>query len=190
VFAVGVPFVLYPARYDGSGGKQWGPRFLLLTAPIACLVGALGIRRILGQGGANARIVAVFCAVLVLLGVHRNTVLGTAYLSQDYRGRVQPLVDFLDRDATEDVVVADQWMSQELIFALPSKTFFRVDDLRALERFVTEWRADGHGRFLYVRYAADPDPVPLAAEAGLSSARLVDLGQHGIYRVYAGVPAR
>ena len=133
-----------------DGGKQWGPRYMLVLVPLLVLWSAETVRR-RGSHGFEAwprpTRLAVGC---VLAGVMINTGAGTILLAQDYRTRVLPALQYLERDPNEVVAVSHQFVGQELEALFTSRHIVLTDGPSALHRLVQALDAQGIERFTYV----------------------------------------
>ena len=78
LFIVAVALMVPP----GAGGKQWGPRFLLVIMPLIALVAIIELKfiRRITRFGLRYIALAIFC-VLFLIGVYINTYQGTEFIS-------------------------------------------------------------------------------------------------------------
>ena len=102
---------------------------MLILMPIISLLAALMLNSTLKISKAGWRYAGnTLFLLLLILGVYRNTYLGTINLRDDYRERVLPALDLVQQHESRVVAVAHQWISQELEAAFEQKTFFRVQD--------------------------------------------------------------
>ena len=108
------------------GGKQWGPRYLLVLVPAAAAVAgslAAGLELRSRAGAAIALLLAAAAAE----GVWVNTVVGTRRVEADYAQRVA-LLEFLEAQPSP-VAVTHQWIAQDLAFLIPQHPLFRLQGL-------------------------------------------------------------
>ena len=144
---VGVPLLV-----RASGGRQWGPRFLLLAFPLLCLVTAVMVdalrrweRRWLRRTG------YVAAAVLAVLGIKTNTRDAADYLFTNHRARMISL-GVVAASESRIVAVSQESVALQLASQMGPKQFLlarRANDLRNLSRAAA---AAGYRRFLYVCY--------------------------------------
>ena len=195
LFFAAVPFVLPDASLGGDGGKQWGPRFLLLLAPLGTLTAALALRRLIRLRIYGLRwLFGTAFVVLLVWGGIVNSVGGTVELVDDYELRIAPAVRTLRQAPEQDIAVEYQHMAQEMLAALPRKHFFLTStsatDFAILAQGLLE---QGRNRFLYLRYYTYPEPEPyLDLQAGGKTVSITfeENGVHGIYTVYAATIAQ
>jgi hypothetical protein len=182
-------FVLVvPAIVPSEGGKQWGPRYLLVTVPAVAVLAGVQLRRL-----GDSRFRPVYAATVVaavVWGAFVNCVDGPRGLTVDYRDRVAPALDFVSSDPTRLVAVGHQFIGQELAAAWDEKRFFLTPTGAALTRLATAAIAHGHDRFLFL---AD-DPVPgawrYAADGTMIELRMRTLGVRGAYVVHEATVRR
>jgi hypothetical protein len=150
-FCLAVPVL---ARHEG--GRQFGPRFLLVVFPLSALAGGLLLRDSFRDAGRAGR-VALAAAALVLVGwgVRANSVEGERHLRVNYARR--QLSHRAVRDAApRSVAVSTEFVAQQLADLAGPKDFFltrRAVDLKILAR---ELSRHGQDRFLYVCYPQYP----------------------------------
>lgn len=150
-FVPGVALLL-PYTSGGNGGKQFGPRYLLVLFPIAAIVlahsfGALWKR---ANGPARAAILGAL-AVGLAAGTWQNAVEGAADLASDYASRLAPTLEAVRGDAARTVVVTDTSMAMELASLFGSRRFFCARDMAALQRLGLALARAGERRFLLVK---------------------------------------
>jgi hypothetical protein len=150
-FCVAVPVL---ARHEG--GRQFGPRFLLVVFPLSALAGGLLVRDAAAALGRGAR-VALGAAVVVPLawGVRANSVEGERHLRVNYARR-QLSLDAVRAAAPPAVAISHEFVAQQLADLVGAKSFFltrRAVDLKILAR---ELSRHGQDRFLYVCYPQYP----------------------------------
>jgi len=170
-----------------DGGKQWGPRYLLILMPIISLLAALMLDATLKSSKAGWRYAgsALFLLPLIL-GAYRNTYFGTVSLRDDYRERVLPALNLVQQHDSKVVAVAHQWIGQELEAAFEQKTFFRVREREDLVTLGTALLDQGYQNFLYLTltYQERPDDLQFRLGDRLFDIEFSELGQHGSYLIY------
>jgi hypothetical protein len=156
-----------PLIVPHTGGRSWGPRFLLCCVPPACLVGGLLLDRInrYASRGTRRAGLALFLAA-VLGGLIFNSGVGTTKLLDNYAHRVAPALDFLRNGEHDVIMVTHQYVPQELQALLRNKYFLRLDEKTDLEALASAVRQQGYDRFYLVsaRYDNSPAPQRLAVE--------------------------
>ena len=188
LFWGGLLFALVAAvMLPNSGGKQWGPRYLLVLVPVISLLAGAVLEELLGATGTVARYVGVVVFLCLFgFGVYKNSWSGTVSLREDYRGRVLPALNLVAEHQDRIVVVAHQWISQEMETALDRKVFFRAvgsDEVRAL---AAELLDRGYDAFLYLTldYQDRPDDQSFTVGHRALELAFSGLGQYGSYLVY------
>ena len=186
--------VMVPA---GAGGKQWGPRFLLVLVPLICLIAIREfefVRRL--TKGSIKKIGTVIFLVLFIIGVYKNTYSGTAYLSQIYQG-ISPAIQFLRSQPETVVAMSNQYVAQVLQAPLPEKRFFLTkepQDLQTLGEALIEQKQE---KFIYVcLYTRScqiskekPENVTLPLENQQFTMKFLPLGKYGNYPIFQGLIA-
>jgi hypothetical protein len=153
MFALAVPFLV-----PSTGGLQWGPRFLLLAAPLACWAAA----RALAAGGihlALRALVAIAFAALVALG-GRQAYQGPRHLANIYAQR-QRALDRLRADPSPVITASSDLITQQLVPALADRAFFLTRRGRDFRVLADGLERRGLRRFVYACYRRRPcEPLP------------------------------
>jgi hypothetical protein len=182
--------LLVPFLVPNAGGKQLGPRYLLLLAPIVALLLPLGLQRL--ERRARGRVKIAFLALIaisVAAGGYRNAYVRTRQLQRDYAGRVAPTLRVVGDHPLRYVVVPNQWTAQELESLFGTKVFFhtpRVEDSVAVANALAR---RGIFRFLAVLHYEDSAPPYLVVPEPSFVERIEfrSLGLHGSFRVIEAV---
>jgi hypothetical protein len=170
-----------------TGGKQWGPRYLLVLVPVISLLTGAVLEALLGGTGAATRyVIVVVFLCLFGFGVYKNSWSGTLSLRDDYRGRVLPALNLVTEHQSRIVVVAHQWISQEMETALDRKIFFRAVGAQEVRALATELLDRGYDGFLYLTldYQDKPDDQSFTVDDRALEVEFSALGQYGSYLVY------
>ncbi len=179
---------LVPWVAPNLGGKQWGPRYLLVLMPLlALLAGMLLLALLQTPRKAVRHCWLILFAVSVAAGGYLNTCLGSAHLRADYRLRIKPALDFLREDSCPLVAVTQQWMAQELAAAFEVKAFFWTRDSREIGKLARRAHQEGHSRFLLITAPQDRPPSRIAshrADSPLAGVAITLLGRYGEYAIY------
>lgn len=193
-FALGLPFILPPARLSGYGGKQWGPRFLLAIIPLACVSAAALVRSAWPRWQRPLRVAVAGASIATAAyGVYLNTIVGSALLVADYEARVRPALQLIQARPQVPVAVANQFIAQELVAAMGRNPFVLARDARELGRVARASLDAGAPAFLLLTDA----PVtlegarPIAPGAVPAFLRTRAVGTFGAYVVHEAsvVPA-
>jgi hypothetical protein len=174
--------LLVPAIVPSEGGKQWGPRYLLITVPMIAVLAGAQLRRIDGAVGRVAAVTAVLAAIG--WGTYVNGVDGARRLAVDYRDRVAPALDVVSSDPAQLVAVSDQFIGMELAAAWDEKRFFLTPSGAELVRLATAAVTHGHDRFLFLAVEPLPGAWRWAGDGGTIELRMTSLGQRGDYFVH------
>ncbi len=140
-----------PVLVRSAGGRQWGPRYLLVAVPMLALCGGAVLR----AAGRRRRAVLLLAAALGAWGAWTNLVEGTLYLAGTSARRLEPLA-VLGADPVQAVVVARNSIALSLAPLFESKAMFQVrrgSELRGLARGL---QAQGQRRFLLLCHASYP----------------------------------
>jgi hypothetical protein len=172
-----VPAILPRPESGGDGGKQWGPRFLLVLVPMLLALAAMAAPALARLRSRALRLsaAAVLAAALVL-GAHRNAWEGTRALARDYSGRMLPLLQFLRSDPARLVAASEQFAPQEMMVLAPERRFFFVKSAEDLERLGVAALRHGQGRLLFLsdQVVRGSGPVAANGEAFSISIRPID----------------
>nr|WP_290227420.1 hypothetical protein [Trichocoleus desertorum] len=188
LFVLAVPLIV-PA---GAGGKQWGPRFLLITVPLIALLVAMQLKSLMQTHQRNLQLAFMgLLAVFGLVGLYINTFLGTVDLARSYQLTV-PAVAGLRSQPNSIIAMSHEYVAQILSPSLPDKTFFLTEDNEAVKRLGETLLSEGYKKFLYVCYPhrdcntpqTSPDNLKfLQANQGFTL-QFSDLGKLGKYPIY------
>jgi hypothetical protein len=168
--------LLTPLLVRSEGGRQWGPRYLLVVVPMLALCGGW-VLRAARSGRAGAYLLG---GALCAWGAWTNLVGGTRYLLDNSSRRLEPLA-VVGADPVETVAVARDSISLALAPLFESKALFltaRGSELRALARGL---QAQGQRRLLLLCHASYPCgplegfPERLTLRRAGSDAPLVEL---------------
>jgi hypothetical protein len=131
LFIVAVALMVPP----GAGGKQWGPRFLLVIMPLIALVAIIELKfiRRIARFGLRYIGLAIFC-VLFIIGVYINSYQGTEFLSENYQ-RISPAIHFLRSQPETVVAMSHQYVAQVLEAGVKNKVFFLAKDTQDLKNW-------------------------------------------------------
>ncbi|MGL5876155.1 MAG: LA_3751/LA_3752 family putative glycosyltransferase [Xenococcaceae cyanobacterium] len=197
VFTIGVSLIV-PIGTAGliAGGKQWGPRFLLILIPIITLLVTKIFDRIFQkQLIAPLNFVLIsFISIYLLLGITKNTFEATAYLNNNER-KLLPAVQFLKEDKHDVLVVSHQLAAQALEAAFErQKIFFKAEDSQKLIQLSKTLVEQNQSEFIYICYPHSPCKLPeeklekFKFSQGDRSFKiqLTSLGTFGKYPIYRG----
>lgn len=194
LFALSVPLIVPP----GSGGKQWGPRFYLILVPLLSLVLADQLRAGYFLPWAR-RLAIVGTAVMLVFGIHTNTINGAFNIFKDEQTQstslaanyepIAPAIAELKQQPLPWIAMSHQFVAQQLWNALPEKTFFRTETIAEVKQLSDALAAQNEREFLYVCYPHRDCPTPdtPASELGLESGGSIafeSLGTYGKYPLY------
>lgn len=163
LFTIGVSLIV-PAGSAGliPGGKQWGPRFLLILFP---LIIVLAIQQLFDLLQHNHKILkysyALIFGILLILSIHKNSYAGTSFFIKN-NDNIAPAINFLQQDSHQLVAVSHQFVVQALEPGLnvEDKTFFLVETTEQLIKLATAAINNNYDRFLYICYPNRACPIP------------------------------
>ena len=170
-----------------GGGRQWGPRFLLIVVPVAALLAGLAVERMRALAAPPARWLALaVVAATGALGFARNTVAGGDRVVRDTMSRVQPALEYVLESDAPIVAMSRQWISQDLAAALDRKTFFLTPTFADLARLAAVLARRNVMGFVYIALPGEPAPPPLGFGSDGQDGRVIfsgrrDLGQYAAY---------
>jgi 4-amino-4-deoxy-L-arabinose transferase-like glycosyltransferase len=144
-----------PLLLPSDGGRQWGPRFLLMIVPIISLLSILMLQISMRIKLIRTRyILSGIFALLFAIGLYINTQLGTSYLIKSYQ-RSHVLM-FLQKSPDKIVAVTHEFVSQSLASILNKKIFFLTKKNEDLIKLATALNAQGHQNFIYICHPYHP----------------------------------
>lgn len=186
--------VAVPVLAHHEGGRQFGPRFLLVVFPLSALGGGLLVQDALERAGTRTQWAAllVLC-VLVFFGVTANSVEGEHHLRVNY-GRRRVSYDAVRDSEARAVAVSHEFVAQQFTDLVGPKTLFLTLHAAELKLLGLELARHGDQRLLYLCYpqypcgpfAALPPELTLQAD-GRPCLRFHKRGQFDRYVVYDGV---
>lgn len=147
-----VSSLVVPAIIRTPGGRQWGPRFLLIVFPLVCLAIA-PLFEIMSAERRRwlRRLGYATVGAAALLGVRTNTLDASTYLFKNYAERALSL-RAVEVSASQHVAVSNESVALQLASLMGPKQFLltrRATDVRDLARRAA---SAGQLRFLYVCY--------------------------------------
>lgn len=156
LFIFAVPLIVP----SGAGGKQWGPRFLLILMPLLSLLLAVQLKSTMRVMGRFSRYFSIgLVCVLTAISIHLNTFVATAKLVQDYQS-VALALTAVKEDSHMIIAISHQYVVQAIAPALSEKRFFLVDDTEDVKQLSESLINQGHQNFLYICYHHRPCPIP------------------------------
>ncbi|HAX78168.1 MAG TPA: dolichol-phosphate mannosyltransferase [Cyanobacteria bacterium UBA11372] len=199
-FIVGVSLIVpVSTQKQIAGGLQWGTRFLLVLVPIISLVAIKELQLIqLKAKPAIKYACFLLFSLLVVIGVHKNVVAGTAFLNKTHEGYL-PALQFLQKDPHQVIAMSHQFVAQALEPGLSgNKVFFRVEDSQKLVKLGSALVDQGNQTFIYVCYPHRKCKLPEAKPEALKFSKgnqrfgmkLSKLGKFGQYPIYEGAIAK
>ncbi|MFB2978672.1 LA_3751/LA_3752 family putative glycosyltransferase [Microseira sp. BLCC-F43] len=199
-FIVGVSLIVpVSTQKQIAGGLQWGTRFLLVLVPIISLVAIKELQLI--QLKAKPAIkygCFLLFSMLLVIGVHKNVVAGTAFLNKTHKGYF-PAIQFLRKDPHQAIAMSHQFVAQALEPGLSGdKLFFRVEDSQKLVKLGSALAEQGNQSFIYVCYPHRKCKVPESKPEALKfrkgnqrfGIKLSKLGKFGQYPIYKAAIAK
>jgi len=138
--------VIVPFFLPNSGGLQWGPRYLLLLAPLTAWAAA----RLLSESNILESATGIAaCTAIVVAGVALNTVGGFLLLQDVYAQRLQRL-EVLEGPERHTVIVSNAWASQTFFHYLRQHNFFVIPSFSILSPVDRQMQAHSVDQFVYI----------------------------------------
>ncbi|MEB3247131.1 MAG: hypothetical protein VKJ63_04640 [Synechococcus sp.] len=176
VVVVSVPAI--SAIVPSDGGKQLGPRFLMVLLPLCVVLVGLAVDALMQRRRQWQRALALLVLLTTMaLGFKRNAWDGARTLREDYAERVLPALRAIEEQPQQFILVSHQYIAQELARLADTRAFLwprRPEDLSLVR---SRLLADGITSVLVVAYRTEPPPP-------VSFAALTLLGQSRNYVVY------
>ena len=194
LFIIGVS-LLVPAGTAGliPGGKQWGPRFLLILIPIIALLAIKEWQVINLKARPPLKYASLaILSLLFVIGLHKNTYLGTLDLNKNHQG-VLPAIQFLQKKPERIIAMSHQFVAQVLEPGLSrDKLFFRAEDSSKLVKLSQTLVENKTQTFLYVCYPFrdcnppkdSPEKLKFSQGNQQYAIQLSNLGKFGRYPIY------
>lgn len=156
LFLLAVPLIV-PL---GAGGKQWGPRFLLILIPLASLLAIAQIQSVNQTAKSSLRYAFLgLFSVFFAVGLYINSYLGVADLKQNNQIAADAVMS-LRTQPNSIVGISHQYVAQALSPNFQEKTFFLAENPEDLEKLSTTLLAQGQNEFLYLCYPHRPCDLP------------------------------
>lgn len=195
-FVVGVSLLVDIAPDEFTvGGKQWGPRYLLILLPLISLMVIEQLQYFQNLPSTVFYYIALFTVFTCLgLGIYKNLYLGTIYLNKNSKD-IKPAIQFLAKNTYPVVAVSHQHAAQALEFSLPPETLlFRAEDSKDLLNLAQVLLQESLDKFIYICYPHRVcRPLKEATEKlqfnqnnQLFQVKLNNLGTYGKYPIYQG----
>lgn len=195
-FIVGVSLLVDIAPDEHNvGGKQWGPRYLLILLPLVCLMAVEELQYIQNLPSTIPYYFTLFIWLIFLgLGIYKNLYLGSIFLQKNSQN-IDAAVQFLTKSNDSVVAVSHQHAAQALEFSLPPQTLlFRSENTQDLLNLAQELLRQNLFKFIYICYPHRPcQPLQESSENfqfkqnnQLFQLKLNNLGTYGKYPIYQG----
>ncbi|MDJ0690713.1 MAG: dolichol-phosphate mannosyltransferase [Xenococcaceae cyanobacterium MO_188.B32] len=194
LFLIGVS-ILVPVGTAGliAGGKQWGPRFLLMLVPVVCLVTAIEVDLICQKNKPIAKyFTCILLTILSVLGIHKNIIQATAFLQKNTLD-IMPAVHLIRQDSNRTVAISHQFVGQVLEPAVEgSQIFFKVENEENLIKLSQTLIRQQQPKFTYICYPSHPCNLPKTESRNLQFIQgdrqyqitMTKLGKFGKYPIY------
>ncbi|NER37178.1 MAG: hypothetical protein F6J93_24965 [Oscillatoria sp. SIO1A7] len=139
---------MVPLLVPSDGGKQWGPRFLLIVVPLICLVAIAALQSTWKVKRLGLRYVSLaLFTIFFVQGVHVNTYSALVKFSKQGFLSVLNLV----REYPNQVVaVPHQYVGQSLAATFGEKVFFLTKDSDNLIELGKKLQRQGYKNFMYI----------------------------------------
>ncbi|MDY6782676.1 MAG: dolichol-phosphate mannosyltransferase [Cyanobacteriota bacterium] len=176
------------------GGKQWGPRYLLILMPFTTLLTVKQLQ-VLWSSSNFALTYSSFAFALILLGMgcYQNIYFGFQYFYKAHEG-IAPALDALRQSSHQIIACSHQYAAQALAFSLSNeKSLLCVENHEAMiELGTTLVEHNRPKKMIYVRYPYRPCSLIEEKKGDLLfthnekkfQIKLTQLGQFGRYPLY------
>ncbi|GAB4229195.1 MAG: hypothetical protein Kow0049_10650 [Stanieria sp.] len=187
--------ILVPVGTAGliAGGKQWGPRFLMILVPIITLITAIALNNILNYSQSLTKyFIFALLGILIIFGMHQNIYQASLALQKNNQATALA-VKFLQENNHNFVAISHQFVGQALEPAVPSnKIFFRVDNQTNLIKLSKALATQQQREFIYICYPnracnlpkLNPESLSFNQESNHYNLQFVALGEFGKYPIY------
>ncbi len=187
--------ILVPVGTAGliAGGKQWGPRFLLILVPVVSLVTAVEVSNLYRKSNLIGKYwLCILLTFLSIVGMQKNIIEGTNFL---YRNTINtiPAVRFLNKSNLQIVAISHQFVGQTLEPAVDkNKSFFKVDNEQDLIKLSQALIQQQQLKFTYICYPnrlcnlpkAEPDNLQFTQGDRQYQIKMFEVGNFGKYPIY------
>lgn len=193
-FLIGVS-ILVPVGTAGliAGGKQWGPRFLLILVPVISLVTAIELDYISKRNKTIGKYWFYFLLTfLIIIGIEQNILQGTEFLQRNTRN-IEPAVNFLKQDNNQIVAISHQFVGQALeLSTTRDKIFFKVENGQDLIKLSKTLIEQQQPQFTYICYPnrfcnlphIEPSNLRFTQGDRQYQIKINKLGRFGKYPIY------
>ncbi|MGK7934699.1 MAG: dolichol-phosphate mannosyltransferase [Xenococcaceae cyanobacterium] len=194
LFLIGVS-ILVPVGTAGliAGGKQWGPRFLLILVPVVSLVTAIEVFNLSRESNLIAKYwLYILITFLAIMGMQKNIIEGTKFLDKNTINTI-PAVHFLNQYNPQTVAISHQFVGQMLEPAVDgNKIFFKVENEQDLIKLSQTLIQQQQPKFTYICYPNRPCNLPKAELDNLQftqgdrqyQIKMLKVGKFGKYPIY------
>jgi hypothetical protein len=166
LFLLVVPFILPGdpsiSLESRTGGKQWGPRLLLILVPTISLLVAITFQSVVQSRNHFLRYLgSAICVGLLIAGIYVNPYSYAANLFQESR---QPndvtLLQAVAKTSSRVVAASHQYVNQDMVYLFNQKDFFLVKDTKDLQTLGAALATQNIKDATYICYAHRPCPLP------------------------------
>ncbi len=179
--------VVTPFLIPTLGGKQWGPRYVLLAVPVAGLLAGLLLDSLRRPGGRLIRpAVLLLYGCAMAAGLWINSVTGARLLIDDYERRVLPAMRWVERSPPDVVAINFDWIALEMADLFDRKRFFLMSGPASWSRLASELTRQGRREFLYLYCACGGTPGPVFFRMG-DGVECRSVGEVWAYALYTCV---
>ncbi|MFM2063435.1 MAG: hypothetical protein RLZZ507_3105 [Cyanobacteriota bacterium] len=147
----GLYLLIVPILIPSDGGKQWGPRFLLILIPLFNVIAISALEKTwkIKQFGIRYISTAIL-AMLFILGFNLNMITGTETAYQKGKQETMEILDFLRQDTNKIVAVANQYVGQSFEVTFKQKNFFLTKQPDDISKLGLALDKQGYKKFLYI----------------------------------------
>ncbi|ACK64186.1 dolichol-phosphate mannosyltransferase [Rippkaea orientalis PCC 8801] len=196
IFTIGVALLVDSGSDEiAVGGKQWGPRYLLILLPFFTVLVVQQMNILKDKNETLVYYSSLFMvSIFVVLGLHQNLYQGTVFFAKSHQG-VSPTLETLEKSPHQSIIVSHQYAAQMLESSLGGeKFFFRTEDNQKLLQLSQALVQQNQSGFIYVCYPYHKckiaesltENLQLTDEQKNLTIQFKDLGTIGKYPLYEG----
>jgi hypothetical protein len=192
IFTIGVS-LLVPIGTAGliAGGKQWGPRFLLILIPLVCLTVVFQLNELNDSKNKIVKYtMASALALVLIIGINKNILGGKIYLDK-VNESILPAIEILQKEQPSVIAISDQFVAQAIQASLEQgKIFLKVDTPDKLLKLSQALIAEKQSNFIYICYPHRACELPKQQQWQFKQqgknliVKFVNLGEFGKYPIY------
>jgi hypothetical protein len=153
--------VIAPFLLPSDGDKQWGPRFFLPVIPPAIVVVTIFADDHDWQGFFRKyKGWAALSLLVIIYSVYLNVYKAGDRLRNDYSQRVYPALKYIETEPCNNIIVDNQYISQELTEEFNNKNFFLLTHEGQLANLLNELKMAGQQQCIFISVDKEKTSFP------------------------------